>query len=167
MNSKRLPATVVLAIALLLSGGCGAADDRDGDMSSPPTATAKAELIEYDQQEDGVLITKATDVAELKGAPDDFKQFIAGIIDALKTPPDHDCQVTVRVSKVDTSGYAKGSILSCGGAVYIWSKRDGAWQEIWSGQELPNCADMRKYSVPKPIAGDSCYEGQKKVDYTA
>ena len=171
MTNNRLPAAAIVTAALLLTGACGSAkdDDKGGTTMSPSASPAAAELIEYDQDEAvGVTVAKAADVAKLEGAPDDFKQFVAGIIAALKTPPDDDCPFRVGVAKIDTSGFAAGSMLSCGGAAYIWAKRDGVWQEIWGGQELPDCADMKKYSVPKPIAGDECYDDNKKlVDYTA
>jgi hypothetical protein len=170
MKSIRLPAAVVLAAALLLSGACSADDDKGGAASSPTSATPKTELIEYDQEDAaGITIAKAADVALLEGAPDDFKQFVAGIIDGLKTPADDDCQFTVGVAKVDTSGFAVGSMHSCGGAMYIWAERDGVWQEIWSGQEYPICDDLKRYSVPKPIGGDKCYNNKDftdLVDYT-
>ena len=164
---NRLPAAAVLAAALLLSGACSADDDPGEAESSPTSATPEAEVIEYDQEEaPGVVIAKAADVAKLEGAPDDFKQFVAGIIDSNRTLPDDDCEFTVGVAKIDTSGFAAGSLHSCGGAAYIWAKRDGVWQEVWAGQELPQCEEMTKYSIPKSIAGDTCYEGQKEVDYT-
>jgi hypothetical protein len=167
MKSNQLPAAMVLAGVLLLGGACGAGDDQGGSTSAPTAAKPQAELIEYDQEEPvGLSLAKPADVAKLKGAPDDFKQFIAGIIDASKTRPDEDCQFTVGVAKIDTSGFAAGSQHSCGGAAYIWAKRDGIWQEIWSGQDYPACDDMKKYSVPKPIAGNRCFQGQKEVEYT-
>lgn len=166
MTINRLPAVVLLTAALLISAACSSDDSDDGATSS--TTEPTAQLIEYDQDEPtGRNLTKAADVSKLEGAPDDFKQFIAGILDASRAESANECKVAVGVAKIDTSGFAAGSIRSCGGAVYIWAKRDGIWQEIWSGQELPDCADIEKYSVPKPIAGDSCYDGKKnKVDYT-
>jgi hypothetical protein len=170
MWTHRLPAVAVLSAALLLVA-CGADDRRGGDTTSSSTRTEpRSELIEYDQEEAaGVTVTKAADLAKLKGAPDDFKQFVAGLIDGFEAPPHDDCQFEVDVAKIDTSGFAAGSMGSCGGAIYIWAKQDGVWQEIWSGQELPVCADMEKYSVPKPIAGDQCYRNKDLtdlVDYT-
>ena len=167
MKSIRLPSAAVLAAALLLSGACGADDDSGGTASSPTQEKPKSELIEYDQEDGGgVTIARASDVAKLKGAPDGFKQYIAGVIDNDLTPPEDDCPFTVGVASIDTSGFATGSLHSCGGAAYIWAERDGIWQKIWAGQDLPACADMKKYSVPKSIAGDTCWDGDKEVDYT-
>lgn len=163
----------MLAAALLLSSACGASKDADEGAAAPSgeaassssPSPAAAELIEYDQKgPPGVTIAKPGDVSKLEGAPDDFKQFIAGLIDGLKTPPDEDCQFTVGVERIDTSGYAFGSQHSCGGAVYMWSKQDGVWQEIWSGQELADCDTMEKYSVPTSIVGDKCLDNKKLDD---
>ena len=175
MTPFRLPAAALLAAALLLSSACGASKDGDPGAATPsaeatPSSSpspAAAELITYDQKPAGVTIAKVADVSKLEGAPDDFKQFIAGLIDGLKTPPDEDCQFTVGVEKIDTSGFAFGSQHSCGGAVYIWAKPDGVWQEIWAGQELPDCDTMEKYSVPTSIVGDKCLDAKKQghVDY--
>lgn len=169
MKSNRLPAAAVLAAALLLSAACGADDDK-GEATSSPTPEPQAELIEFDHDDAaGVVIARPADVAKLKGAPEDFKQFVAGIVDASKTLPEDECQFKVAIAKVDTSGFAAGSMHSCGGAAYIWAERDGVWQEIWAGQELPLCDDLKKYSVPKAIGGDKCY-GDKSmkeaVEYT-
>jgi hypothetical protein len=171
MTIHRLPAAAVLATALLLSSACGASKDDDKGAAAPSSSPspAAAELIRYDQQDpSGVTIAKAAHVSKLEGAPDDLKQFIAGIVDTSRTLPDEDCQFTVGVAKIDTSGFAFGSKHSCGGAAYIWAKRDGVWQEIWGGQELPDCDTMKKYSVPTSIVGDKCYDDQKQghVDYT-
>jgi hypothetical protein len=169
MTPIRLPAAAVLTAALVVSSACGSTKDDDKSGATPSSSpSAAAELIRYDQEEPaGVSIAKAAEVSKLKGAPDDFKQFIAGLIDGLKTPPDEDCQFTVGVEKIDTSGFASGNQHSCGGAVYIWAKRDGVWQEIWGGQELPDCDTMEKYSVPTTIVGDKCLDAKKHghVDY--
>ena len=104
----------------MLLSACGAtkADDKGAATPSSNPSPAAAELIRYDQQDPaGVSIAKAAEVSKLEGAPDDFKQFIAGLIDGLKTPPDEECQFTVGVEKIDTSGFAFGSQHSCGGAV--------------------------------------------------
>jgi hypothetical protein len=165
MTPFRLPAAALVAAALLLCSACGAAKDDDKGAAAPSSSpsSAAAELIRYDQEEpSGVSIAKAAEVSKLEGAPNDFKQFIAGLIDGLKTPPDEDCQLTVGVAKIDTSGFAFGSQHSCGGAVYIWAKQDGVWQEIWGGQELPDCDAMEKYSVPTSIVGDKCLDAEKQ-----
>ena len=167
MQSIRLPAAAVLAAALLFSGACGAEDDTGGAASSPKPTTPKSELIEYKQEDGGgVTIAKPADVAKLEGAPDGFKQYVAGVIDSDLTLPEEGCEFTVHVASIETSGFATGSLHSCGGAAYIWAERDGVWQKIWAGQDLPDCETMKKYSVPKSIAGNTCWEGDQEADYT-
>ena len=173
MTPIRLPAAAVLAAALLLSSACGAQDDSGGTASSPEPTEPQSELIEYTEKPEesvGVAITKVADVDKLKGAPDDFKQFIAGIIAAQvgMGTQDEDCPFTVGVDKIDTSGFAVGSMTSCGGAAFIWAKRDGLWQQIWGGQDIPACSDLTKFSVPTAIIGDKCYDerNNKVVEYT-
>ena len=155
-----------------MSSACGTKDDDSGTASSPKPTEPKSELIEYTEKPEesvGVAITKVADVDKLEGAPDDFKQFIAGIIASQDRMgrPDEDCPFTVGVDKIDTSGFAVGSMTSCGGAAFIWAKRDGVWQQIWGGQDVPACADLAKFSVPTTIAGDQCYDERKNeiVEY--
>jgi hypothetical protein len=169
MTPTQLPVAAALAAALMICGACGSADDAKAGPSPSAQATPKTKLIEFDQDDAaGLTIAKPADVSKLEGAPDDFKQFIAGIIDGLKTPPDEDCQFTVGVARLDTSGFAAGNQHSCGGAAFIWAKRDGVWQEIWSGQEAPDCVTMEKYSVPKTIVGGQCFDAEKEghADYS-
>ena len=165
MKRNWLPAVTVLA-AVLLTGACGA---EGGPTSSSTSAEPKADLIEYEKDEppNGVTISKPADIAKLKGAPDGFKQFIAGLVDASKVHPEAECELRVGVAKVDASGFALGDMAlpSCDGAVFIWARWDGVWQEIFSGQAIPACSDMKKYSVPRPIAPEKCEEGRKTVDY--
>ena len=90
------------------------------------------------------------------------------IVDASREAPAEDCQFTVGVTRIYTSGFAAGSQHSCGGAAFIWAKRDGVWQEVWSGQEAPDCDTMEKYSVPETIVGGKCFDAEKQGhnDYT-
>ena len=152
---------------LMFASACGS----DQESSSPkPTETATTtapKLIDY-EKDGGVILHKASDISKLDGAPDDFKQFIAGVIDTSVNSGEQDtqCPTTISVDKFDPSGYAAGSIGDCGGAELLWAKRDGAWQQIWGGQTIRECADMKKYSVPVAIAGDQCWDGKKAVTYT-
>ncbi len=130
---------------------------------------AAPRVIDFDKRNDGgVVLRKTADVSKLKGTPDGFRQFMAGVIDTNRNwgPPDKQCPTTVSVEKYDTSGYAYGSVGDCGGAVLMWGKQDGVWQQVWGGQSIPECADMKKYSIPVSIAGDQCWDGKKAVAYT-
>jgi hypothetical protein len=172
MTPIRLPAAL-LAAAVLLCSACGAAKDDAGETAtSSPSSEPASELIVYTDKPDesaGVTVESVADIPKLEGAPDDFKQFVAGLVDASTTMlVDKECPFSVSVAKIDPNGFALGSMFACGGAAYIWAKRDGVWQEIWGGQEAPDCADMKKYSVPKSIVGDTCLDAEKQgqVEYT-
>ena len=171
MKSHRLPAAALLAVALLLTGACGAQDDAGGTATSSPSSAPEDEVIEYTDTPDesvGVTIEKVADVATLEGAPDDFKQFVAGLIESQRGMGslEKDCPFSVSVDVIDTSGFARGGMFTCGGAAFIWAKRDGTWQQIWGGQDYPECTELKKYSVPKSMNFDKCLEGSKAVDYT-
>ena len=169
MRTIRLPAATVLVAALLLSASCGA--DDDGPAPSTRSTEPKSEVIEYTDTPDesvGVKIEKVADVAKLEGAPDDFKQFVAGLIESQRGMGslEKDCPFSVSVDVIDTSGFARGGMFTCGGAAFIWAKRDGTWQQIWGCQDYPDCTELKKYSVPKSMNFDKCLEGSKAVDYT-
>jgi hypothetical protein len=169
MKGHRLPAATIAAALLLLTGACGADGDQGGTASS--STEPKSELIVYSEKPEesvGVTIEKVADVDKLKGAPDDFKQFIAGMFAAWTGMfIDKDCPFSVGVAKIDTSGFAVGSMFTCGGAAFIWSKRDGLWQEVIGGQDVFPCEVLKKHSVPKSIVPDGkCFDGKDAVDYT-
>ena len=63
-------------------------------------------------------------------------------------------------------GFAYGSVGDCGGAVLMWGKRGGVWQQVWGGQSKSECADMKKHSIPVSIAGNQCWDGKRAVAYT-
>jgi hypothetical protein len=172
MTSHRLPVQVVVLAILLLSGACGDSKDASETEPSPREATAAAQLIDYTKDDDrGAVLRKASDVQRLHDAPDDFKHFMAGVVDAKVTSfePDPDCPFFVSVRKLDTSGFAYGGYISCGGNAEIWAKVDGVWREIWAGQDYPDCKTMNQYSVPKALVIDGkCYDDatEKVKDYT-
>lgn len=165
MRRYLLPMAVVAA-ALLFTSACGASNDAAKD--SPATSSSAAKLIEYG--DDGVKLQAAEDTVKLKGAPEDFKQFIAGAVSVVANDGSAtgECEPPfVSVSKVDPAGYALGYVFDCddGGAVHMWAKVDGRWRRIFDGQSIPPCDDMKKYSVPKSIAGTKCDDGSKAVEY--
>lgn len=173
MTPHRLPVTFVVAAFLLLSGACSGSTTKDegGTKPSSSAATPATKLIDYTKDDDrGAVLRKAADVQRLHGAPDDFKHFMAGVIDTKvhSFEPDPDCPFFVSVRKLDTSGFADGGYISCGGNAEMWARVDGVWREIYAGQDYPDCKTMEKYSVPKTIALDKCFDdGSKKLrDYT-
>lgn len=169
MTPHRLPLTVIAIAALLLVGACGG-DDSSTSATEPATSSADpaAKLIDYTKDDDrGAVLRKAADVRRLHDAPDDFKHFMAGVVDTKvhSFEPDPGCPFFVSVRKLETTGFAEGAYISCGGNAQIWAKVDGVWQEIWAGQDYPACKTMTKYSVPKALVIEGkCYdEATKKV----
>jgi hypothetical protein len=164
--------TFVVAAILLLSGACSGSETKDaGTKPSSSPATPTATLIDYTKDDDrGAVLRKAADVSRLHDAPDDFTHFMAGVVDTKvhSSEPDPSCPFFVAVRKLDTSGFAIGGYLSCGGNAEMWARVDGVWREIYAGQDYPDCKSMEKYSVPKTIALDKCFDdGFKKLrDYT-
>jgi hypothetical protein len=141
---------VLLSVILLLPG-CG----RD------------TEVISYGE---GVELHDARGVDKLKGAPIDFKQYIAGAADATGagSDPGDKCAPRIFVDKIDPRGYAIGGVFDCGGARLMWARRsDGLWRQIWGGQITPDCPTMKKYEVPAAIAGKVCWDvkKQKEIPY--
>ncbi len=166
VKRNQLPPAALLAAALLFTGACGAKDDATKDESPSPSAatTAAAKIIKYP---DGIALATPEDVNKLEGAPEDFKQFISGAASQVMTDTSatDKCGPYISVSQVDPAGFASGGIFDCGGAALMWARVDGIWRQIFGGQISPPCDDMKKYSVPKAIAGDKCYDGDNEVDY--
>lgn len=155
-----------VALCLVLAGvaGCGQAPD---SKSSPVEAsqTPSAKVINYGKH--GVVLHRASDARKLTGAPDDFKQFIAGVTQATTSgiDPSDDCKPQVEVLIVDPKGYAAGAMRGCDGAAYMWAKKKGVWQQIWAGQYAPDCDFLKAQAVPTSIAGNECWQDKRMVPY--
>jgi hypothetical protein len=169
MNSRSAWAAFS-ALILLLAGGCG--DDSEPESVPAPAETsaspAAGELISYGE---GVRIRSKADVAKLEDAPDSFKDYMVAEIgellmldEDLGRPEGCDEPPTLLVRAIHTSGYAAGAFIRCGGAASIWAVIGGQWREVWSGQEIPSCADLTRLGVPNGIA-DSCRDGKDEVPY--
>lgn len=140
--------------------------------TSSPTATTPdtGSFINYENDnEDGIVITTAADTANLKGAPADFKTFIAADLVRTGAGLDKSCpeKPQIYVARLATSGWAAGGyfIPQCGGYAALWAKPGGTWKEVWSGQELVTCTTLKKYAFPASVSGTSCLEGGKTVKY--
>ncbi|MFL6091077.1 MAG: hypothetical protein ACJ71Z_13165 [Aeromicrobium sp.] len=146
---KRL---LAISAALLAVTACG------------PGRAGEPKVISYGH---GAELRNGSDVGKLTGAPDDFKQYIAGVADATGagSDPTDKCAPRIFVDRIDTSGYAKGGVFDCGGAQLMWARRQGGlWRQIWGGQITPDCPTMRKYRVPRSIAGKTCWDVKLQKD---
>lgn len=134
------------------------------------TEPAEPRLITYaDGNSPGVFVEKSADVAELRGAPDDFRAFIGTTIQqVLDDSSCTDGAVGVSVKAVRSDGFASGGVNDCGGYAALWAVVDGSWKEIEGAQELWDCAVLERFKVPSDIAGDACYDydgDNKQHDY--
>ncbi|MGZ6754503.1 MAG: hypothetical protein ACXVEJ_13675 [Nocardioides sp.] len=171
----------VAATALLALAGCGdgstpRAHDaaRDAAPRSPTSPTTSAtpdapRLIGYAGGESpGVEVQKRSDVARLRGAPDDFKAFIADTAEGLAAKDDcSDGYVGVTVQTLRTDGFAVGGVNDCGGYLALWTVVDGRWKEVAGTQEEWDCQVLKRYAVPSDVAGERCYDydHQQELDY--
>ena len=133
--------------AILILSACGHPSDIDSPNASMPspasspssssTSSTDPTLIDYG--EDGISLQKTSDVDKLVGAPDDFKTFIAGVVEKVTagSDPSDQCAPTVGVGLIDPAGFASGGISDCGGAAIIWARKDGAWKQIWAAKCNP------------------------------
>jgi hypothetical protein len=185
---RRMHLLAVTIVPLLLVGACGGSDTPDkaepSASSSPgiavgeptptrapgtPTPTGPAgELIDYG--EDGVTLATADDVSKLEGAPADFTAFIARELAKEQATSDEACteKPQINVSAIHTGGWASGGtfIPQCGGSRALWARSNGTWTEAWEGQELVDCATLRRYDFPVAVAGDTCLDGDEQRPYT-
>lgn len=172
MNS-RSAYVAALATLLLLVGACGG----DTEPSTTTTATSETpsdaaspagEVIEYG--EDGVAIEDAEDVSKLKGAPEDFKAFMTGLIEEVESDDSCEYPATYGVNVIDPVGYASGGFSQCGGHYIVWARVAGQWREVLGGQDYPRCRDLANLGVPVRIAEDlaesdkaTCYDDEERT----
>jgi hypothetical protein len=152
---------VAVAVASILMSSCGATQTPEAPASTTASPTVQPKVIDYG--EDGVALFKTDDVEKLRGAPQDFKNFLTGVVAKVTagSDPSDQCAPRVTVTRIDPAGFASGAISDCGGAAVIWANRDGTWKEIWSGQIEPDCEVMKDARVPKSIvdiAGGNCLD---------
>jgi hypothetical protein len=173
MNSR--PTFVALVASLLLvAGGCGddpeTSSGQSSTSASPSAAASSAgEVIRFGR--DGATIENESDVSKLEGAPEDFKTFIAGLIDDVEVDEDCEYDAQYAVDAIDPSGYASGGFAQCGGHYILWARVAGQWREVLAGQDHPPCDDLSRLGIPKEILvgdriGTTCFDdGTRPVPY--
>ncbi|MRJ76687.1 hypothetical protein GEV29_09075 [Aeromicrobium sp. SMF47] len=141
--------------------------------SGPPAETPKpgGRLLVYETDDvNGVNIASAADTARLTGAPEDFKAFVLAELARAQKSPEPGCseKPQVYVSRVDTRGWAAGGRLvpQCGGTASLWARPGGTWKEVWSGQQLTDCATLETYDFPADVVGGTCLDGEDERPYT-
>lgn len=168
MNSR--PTFVPLLAALLIvAGGCGGdpAPATDGTATSASPSPAAGKVIRFPG--DGVTIEDEKDVSKLTGAPEDFKAFIADLIENVEADETCEHAPAYSVDAIDPAGYASGGFGQCGGHYIIWASVAGQWREVLAGQDHPRCDDLTRLAIPREILGsgigDTCYDGEREVPY--
>jgi hypothetical protein len=147
--------------------------DPEPDPEPEPDSDPKPEVVVYAGGEAvPPLIKTHRDVGQLKGAPQDFREFVGRAADEVSEQSS--CTggaVGITVDALRTDGYAVGEVNDCGGYAAMWAKDDdGAWLEIQATQDTWDCAVLKQYRVPSEILLDSqtcfAYDGDQKVhDY--
>lgn len=137
----------------------------------PTSAAPGGKVIDYETDDsNGVTIRAASDTARLTGASADFKTFIAAELSAAQSDGDEGCteKPQIYVSRLHTGGWAAGGhfIPQCGGYATLWARRNGAWKEVWGGQQLTDCATLRRYAFPVAVVGSTCLDGDTERPYT-
>ncbi|MCL3818016.1 hypothetical protein [Aeromicrobium wangtongii] len=137
--------------------------------STPTPAAPAGKLISYAQGEDsGVMIATPAETSKLRGAPADFKSFIAA--ELTRGTVEQGCteKPQISVDVIDTAGFARGGHFTpqCGGYASLWAKSGGTWRSVWNGQSLTECSVLTKYKFPARVAGKQCLQGDDTVTYS-
>ncbi len=169
MNSRPLFVALIASL-LLVTVGCGdnPEEPSSGQTSASPSAAASSagEVIRFGK--DGATIEDESDVSKLRGAPEDFTTFIAGLIKDVEVDEECEYEPQYAVDAIDPSGYASGGFGQCGGYYIIWAKVAGEWREVLTGQDHPLCDDLSRLGIPKEIlntdriGGYTCYDDKTR-----
>lgn len=197
MTARRssVPGALTLALALAVLTGCGAIGPNPTPVPTPLKRVVKIDqskvpdgVVAYGtvrgtpaygaSVEDALELRKAGDVKLLKGAPDDFKEFMRGTIKAEtqlikkslrnrdKTLESADCDFAVefRVWGVGP-GVATGRERGCerDSSDVIWAEKDGTWRRVARMQGGWDCAVLERYRVPADITASTCWYDEVKT----
>jgi hypothetical protein len=148
-----------LAALALAASSVLAAPATAAPADTTSTTSAAPQLIDYaTSTRHDVTVHVPSQVTRLRGAPADFKAFVARTARHLQAVDSCDAAaIGVSVVKIRTDGYAIGSIGDCGGYQALWAEVDGRWKEIFGTQDSLDCRVLVRYAVPSDIAGDTCY----------
>lgn len=184
-----------LVAGVLLAGlaGCGVAAPSPSPIPTPMDRTVDVDpaktppgVIAYISQrgspvysgsvEDPVELRTTEDLAKLRGAPDDFKAFMADQLAARSA--EVDARLAARKRTVLTEGcdfkvelrvwgiaehVATGRERACtfDSNDVIWAKKDGVWQRASRMQGGWDCAELEQYRVPADITAAACWYGNQ------
>lgn len=126
--------------------------------------------------EDAVDIRTRDDLAELRGAPDDFKAFIAEQLAARGSLAERSlaargysikgCDFRAEIEVWGIAGdIATGRERACelDSNDVIWAKENGAWRPVARMQGGWDCAVLDRYRVPADITAAVCWYDEWKT----
>jgi hypothetical protein len=93
------------------------------------------------------------------------KQILKDVVEGgvnceFKTPDGNLAKDVCKVVKI-VGNYAKGTMPL---AYWMAVKTDGKWKVVVTGNGIPRCEEIDKYSIPKEIYGN-CIEATEKLRY--
>jgi hypothetical protein len=122
-----------------------------------------------------INVESKDDVNDLRFAPQDVKDFLAGLYSERyanakrEVPAGCAVDVILTVSHIRTDGWMRLANLWTGSsecsyvvdAHMVFYRRTGRrWGEVIGGHELPSCSVLEQLEIPADIAGDECYDGE-------
>lgn len=119
-----------------------------------------SKLIDYG--EDPIYIESQSDIVELAGVSDTFKEFISSELFRInRESRSNGCNeaASISLSLIYDDSFATGGTASCGGAAALWAKdADGNWSQVSGTQNVGfQCSQLVKYKVPHQVAGKYCW----------
>ena len=127
-----------------------------------PSYAAKPKVIRWSHP---ALIQTMSDAKHhLRGTPRGLKKAV--VRQAQKLLHDaYPCEYPegANVQVYAASGYARGDIGGCGGAVAFWTdfgngkRHGGTWRLVLATQEATTCRFAKRYKMPSSIVGTTCY----------
>jgi len=184
---------VVTAVLLVGLAGCGAVSPLPSPIPTPldhsvdvdPTKTPRGVVTYISRRgspvyggsvEDPVELRTLQDLDRLRGAPDDFKAFMAEQLAARAAEVDArlaawhrtmikegcDFKVEIRVWGV-AEDVATGRERACAfeSNDVIWVKSDGTWRRASRMQGGWDCSELERYRVPADITAAVCWYGDR------
>jgi hypothetical protein len=187
---RQRAAAVVLAAGL---AGCGVLSPPPSPIPTPLDRTVDVDpaktprgVISYISRrgspvyggsvEDPVELRTSQDLRKLRGAPDDFKSFMAGQLVARAVEVDArlaalhrtvltegcDFKVEIRVWGI-ADQVATGRERACAfeSNDVIWAKQNGTWRRASRMQGGWDCSELEHYRVPADITAAVCWYGDR------
>lgn len=104
----------------------------------------------------------------MKGASGSLATYLS--TQAAQATKDNGCRMTISVAK-RVGSYARGSYFGkgCGGWGATWAKVGGSWQEVYAGQDAPECSvfDAKTPKMPASLGQQCVGKDGKAVTYGA